>query len=92
MPKISIKPRIVAVFGGISAFFGSAGAAIAGFGLCPCVLTTVFSVAAVIAIVMSFLSRNKLYLLTAGIILLVTSLILSKMNKTCPVHAKKRKK
>jgi len=94
MPKKNIKQGIAVITGAFSALFGSAGAAITGFGLCPCVLATTFSAAGIVAVVFSFLSENSNYFLAAGVVLLAGSLILRNQKKTCkvhPIHSKKSK-
>ncbi len=87
MPKS--KSKIIAVFGGISAVLGSAGAAISSFGLCACVWAPLLSVAGITSIVMGFLSKNSMYFFAVGAALLIGSYILHQKSKVCPVHKKK---
>lgn len=88
MLKTKVKPRIIAIFGAISTSLGGIGAAIAGFGLCACVLAPIFSFVGAISIIMGFLSKNRIYFLAGGVVLLIISFVLYKRKKTCKIHKK----
>ena len=82
-----MKETITVAAGSISAALGAVGAAISGFGWCPCMLAPVFSFAGVLTLLTAFLSKNKMFFLLAGIILIAASLVLHK-NRTCKIHKK----
>lgn len=83
------KKKIIGATGISSLSLGGLGAIIAQFGLCPCVLASVFSFAGIIAVIFSFLSNNKFLFLAIGLILVSLSLVMQKRKKTCKIHKKK---
>ncbi len=81
-----LKQKIITIFGAVSVLLGSIGAAIAGFGICPCTLVPILSIAGSISIVMGFLSDNKTYFIIVGIFLLSISFILYKKKRIGRLH------
>ncbi len=84
----SIKKKIIVITGGVSTLLGSIGTAIAAFGLCACVLAPLLSLVGILAIVMAFLSDNRILFLIIGILLLIISLIFYKKKNKCKRHRK----
>ena len=82
----ALKEKTIAISGAISTFIGGIGIAIAELGLCACVLAPILSLAGVISLAMGFLSQNRLYFLTGGIVLLLVSYLFYKRKKTCKIH------
>ena len=66
------------------------GAIIGGLGLCVCTWAPILSFLGIISILASFLSDNKSFFLTLGIIFLLISIIVPKKH-TCTIHAKNLK-
>ena len=86
--KSDKKQKTTAAIGAGSTLLGSIGAAISGLSWCPCVLAPIFSFAGILTIVTSFLSKNKIYFLIIGFILLLVSYNMHGKKKTCAVHKK----
>jgi membrane-bound ClpP family serine protease len=84
-----LKKKFVAISGAISTFLGGIGSAIIAFGLCPCVLAPIFSFTGIFILIIGFLSKVSIPLLTIGIFLLIISFVLHKKRHTCAIHKKK---
>lgn len=84
------KSKIAAISGAVTASLGGLGTVIAGFGLCPCVLAPTFSFFGIATFIIGFLSKNRFYLLAAGVVLIAASIILNYHKKTCKVHNKNK--
>ena len=79
------KHKIIAGTGVFSTILGSAGAIIAGLGLCGCMFAPIFAFAGTISLIMVFLSEYRYYFLTIGIISLLISLYFYKNKKECKI-------
>ncbi len=83
-----MKSKTVGIIGSISTFFGGIGVAVTNLGLCTCVLAPVFSLLGLTSILLAFLSDFSIVFLSAGIALLISSIILHNQSNTCRVHKK----
>ncbi len=85
----SKEETVIAAAGATSTVLGGTGAAIAAFGLCPCVLAPTLSLLGMLMIVTSFLAKERWILLIIGAALIAASIIVHKKKKTCRIHKKK---